>query len=582
MRKLGRLVGALLGIAFAAAAMVLERTELMRQFEFVSLDARFRAERAAKIDPRIIVVAIDDSSVRQLGRWPWPREFHAALLQALNEYPPRAVGYDVLFTEPDEKHPEHDAAMVELCRQLRHVVFAAAWDRDARGEYELKPFDALAKVVKAGYVNAPRDRDGVLRKLPIWVGDKYGFSSAVADLAEPDSIEELPSEMPIRFRGRLKDFRHVSAAEVLKSLQQHAAGQPESFPLKNFLNSVVLVGVAATGTDVAATPLDSNAPLVMVHANAINNILQRDFLARPRRGLELAVVMLACALIGLATATLRPMWAALLACAMAGGYVAAAFGLLSWCNLWVHLVAPMVALAPTFGAVSAWRFFVEERDKRFIKKAFRHYLSERIMDQMLANPAMLKLGGERRLLTVLFSDVRGFTTFCEKNPPEKVVPLLNEILGALSAVIKKHDGTLDKYIGDAIMAFWGAPIAQKEDHALRAVRCALEMQTALRRIGEEKRAMGLETLRMGVGINTGEMMVGNMGSAELFNYTVIGDEVNLGARLEAETRKWDTDTIISESAYELVKDRVVAERLGETTVKGKAKAVTVYKVTGMR
>jgi len=570
------------GLLFACAGLWLSQTEMMRVFELASLDVRFRAEKPVNLDPRIILVVIDDSSIRQLGRWPWPREFHAALLQALNEYPPRAIGYDILMTELDEKRPEFDRAVVELCRQLRCTVFAVARDRDARGEYELKPFEALAKVTTPGAVNAPRDPDGVLRRLPMRVLGQPSFSAAVAELVEKGSTSKLPDTLPIRFRGRLKDFRVVSAAEVLKSLQDRAAGKPESFPLKNFLNSVVLVGLAATGTDVAPTPLDTNSPLVVVHANALNNILRRDFLREAPRAVTWAVVGLLCALIGAATAVRKPVVSGALTLVTMAAWIAAAFWLLHGWSLWIELVAPMCVLLPTFAVMSAYRFFIEERDKRFIKKAFRHYLSERIMEQVLENPDMLRLGGERRTLTVLFSDVRGFTTFCEKNPPETVVPLLNEILGALSATIKRHDGTLDKYIGDAIMAFWGAPIAQKEDHALRAVRCALEMQAELRRLGEAKGALGLAALRMGVGINTGDMMVGNMGSAELFNYTVIGDEVNLGARLEAETRKWDADIIISESTYEMVKGGIQCERLGETTVKGKARPVTIYKVVGLK
>lgn len=578
--RIGRVLGVTLGLLFAWAGMWLGHTELLRVFELASLDVRFRAEKPANLDPRIILVVIDDSSIRQLGRWPWPREFHAALLQALNEYPPRAIGYDILMTEPDEKHPESDRAVVELCRQLRGAVFAMARDRDARGEYELKPFEALAKETTPGAVNAPRDLDGVLRRLPMRVLGQPSFSAAVAERMEKGTTSKLPDTLPIRFRGRLKDFRVVSAAEVLKSLQQRSAGQPESFPLKNFLNSIVLVGLAATGTDVAATPLDTNSPLVVVHANAINNILRRDFLHEAPRTITWAVVGLLCAFIGLTTAVRRPAVSGALTVLVMGGWIAAAFWLLRGWNLWIELVAPMTVLLPTFAVMSAYRFFVEERDKRFIKKAFRHYLSERVMEQVLVNPDMLRLGGERRTLTVLFSDVRGFTTFCEKNPPETVVPLLNEIMGALSVPIRKHDGTLDKYMGDAIMAFWGAPIPQKDDHALRAVRCALDMQAAMRRIAEQKSAHGLQTLRMGIGINTGDMTVGNMGSAELFDYTVLGDEVNLGARLESETRKWDADIIISETTYELVKAHIQCERLGETTVKGKVKPVTIYKVVG--
>jgi adenylate cyclase len=251
-------------------------------------------------------------------------------------------------------------------------------------------------------------------------------------------------------------------------------------------------------------------------------------------------------------------------------------------GIWMNLVYPSASLILGYTSQTAYRFFTEERRARDIRKMFSSYVSKRIVDELIRDPATAKLGGARKEITVLFSDIRGFTTFSEKHQPEEVVSMLNEYLDAMTRIIFEYDGTLDKFIGDAIMAFWGAPVGQP-DHAERAVRCALSMTQKLGELQAKWTREGKAVLDTGVGINTGEMVVGNMGAeGKKMDYTAIGDHVNLGARLEGLTRQYNSHIIVSEFTYEKVRDIVAANPLGEVTVKGREKPVVIYDLVGLK
>ena len=243
---------------------------------------------------------------------------------------------------------------------------------------------------------------------------------------------------------------------------------------------------------------------------------------------------------------------------------------------------PGFALFFGYTSQTAYRFLMEERRARDIRKMFSSYVSKRIVDELIRDPSKAKLGGDRKEITVLFSDIRGFTSFSEKHQPEEVVSLLNEYLGAMTEIVFAHEGTLDKFVGDAIMALWGAPVGQP-DHAERAARCALAMIAKLKELQAKWTAEGKYVIDIGIGINTGDMVVGNMGAeGKKMDYTVIGDNVNLGARLEGLTRKYNNHIIISEYTYEKIKDVVQATELDSVTVKGKEKPVVVYDLVGLK
>jgi adenylate cyclase len=238
---------------------------------------------------------------------------------------------------------------------------------------------------------------------------------------------------------------------------------------------------------------------------------------------------------------------------------------------------PIAELLVLFPTVLGYRYLTEEREKRNIRLAFRYYLTPSVMDAVLADPSLLKLGGEKRELTVLFSDIRGFTSLSEKLAPEQLVHMLNDYLTPMTDVVFENGGTLDKYMGDAIMAFYGAPLEQP-DHALRAVKTADSMMRALATLAPEWRAEGLPTLDIGIGINSGPMVVGNMGSESRFDYTVMGDAVNLGSRLEGTNKVYGTHVILSEDTEALVRGQVTTRELDSVRVKGKHKPVRIYEL----
>jgi adenylate cyclase len=227
-----------------------------------------------------------------------------------------------------------------------------------------------------------------------------------------------------------------------------------------------------------------------------------------------------------------------------------------------------------------FNYVVADREKRQVRTAFQYYLTKSVMEEMLKHPEKLKLGGDKRELTVLFSDIRGFTTISERLPPEELVRTLNEYLTPMTDLVFKHEGTLDKYMGDAIMAVWGAPLTQ-EDHALRACAAAVEMLEKLKELCKRWAEQGRPLIDIGIGINSGHMAVGNMGSDMRFDYTVMGDNVNLGSRLEGTNKEYGTRIIISEFTFALVKGKVVARELGSVRVKGKKKPVGIYELRGI-
>jgi adenylate cyclase len=230
-----------------------------------------------------------------------------------------------------------------------------------------------------------------------------------------------------------------------------------------------------------------------------------------------------------------------------------------------------------------YRLFTEERQRLWIKRAFQRFVSPEVVERLVENPAALQFGGELRNLTVFFSDIRDFTTYTERHPPQEVVHMLREYLTKMTEQVLINQGTVDKFIGDAVMAIFGAP-APLPDHAERACRTALAMAAELETLQTKWAAEGREPFRMGIGINTGEMVVGNLGSEQLFDYTVVGDGVNLGARLESLNKEYQTKLhiIISESTYEAAKDVLEVRHLGEVLVKGKTKPVVIYELQGMK
>jgi adenylate cyclase len=320
---------------------------------------------------------------------------------------------------------------------------------------------------------------------------------------------------------------------------------------------------------------------VEIHATVIDNILHQNFLTHSSftHFMDICAIIFFGLAVGLLIPRLRPISGMIAAFLLVAAFVAVNFFVFFRFNIWLNLVYPFVTMAIIYLGITIYHYFKEEREKKKIRGAFQYYLTASVINEMLKDPAKLKLGGDKKDLTVLFSDIRGFTTISEKLTPEALVALLNEYLTAMTNEVFQHDGLLDKYMGDAIMAVFGAPLDQP-DHAHRACLTALAMMKALRQLQKKWKDEGRPVFDIGIGINTGDMVVGNMGSEMRFDYTVMGDMVNLGSRLEGTNKEYGTNIIISEFTYEKVKDSICCRELDGVRVKGKIKPVKIYELLG--
>lgn len=560
---------------------------LFNLFELKTLDYRFRLK---PVNPRdeVAIIAIDEESLKRLGRWPWPRNLHALLLDKIMEGDPKSIFFDIFFSEDStEEMDEILAAAIKKtgCCYLAYLV-------NPDGKKASLPITSLSKASKGlGHVLFEEDADGVHRSIPLVVGYDGGLSPSIVLVLtkdylniEPGKIKVMPKKglaldrryipidkdgkMMINFIGPTHSIKHIPYYQVLNG----------EIPSAYFKNKLILVGATAPGLyDLRTTPRGSMCG-VEVWANSILTILDGTFIKRSNLG-NLCLILILGIMASLAGFYLRLIKAVFLGILLLFSYVTCCVTLFEEQGVWLEMVRPSLSLFMSFTTTIGYRYLTEEREKKKIRSLFQRYVSPQIANEIMTNPDLVKLGGERRVLTVLFCDIKGFTSLAESSPPEEVVALLNEFMEAMVDCIFRYDGTLDKFIGDAVMAIFGAPIYYP-DHAQRAVLTALSMLEELEKLTQKWKQEGKQTIAVGIGINTGEMNVGNMGSLKHMAYTVIGDNVNLGFRLENLTRQYNTSIIISESTHECVKDIVKVKPIEEVMVKGRVKPVMIYEVLG--
>jgi adenylate cyclase len=389
----------------------------------------------------------------------------------------------------------------------------------------------------------------------------------------------------INFRGpalledlKSRPYGHFSFYDLFYSEQQILAGEAPQVDPAVFRDKIVFVGVTAAGLhDVFETPFArGKMPGIQIHAAVADDILSGRFMRPATRTSRVAIVLLSALAAGV-IATLLPAWYAAAAVVVLAGAVGWTASAVFARGLWINLSQPVLAMAlALFGGVS-YQYFVEGREKRQVKRLFGRYVSKDIYDRLVADPSLARLGGQRREMTVLFSDIRGFTTVSESGAPEEIVAFLNVYFTRMVEVVFRHGGTVDKFVGDMVMALFGAPLDDPE-HADHAVAAALEMLDELRRLNDAWRAEGRPALDIGIGINTGPMIAGNIGSEAIMSYTVIGDAVNLGSRLESLNKNYGTRIIISDATRSCLKGDYVFRPLGDVVVKGKTKAVPIFEV----
>ncbi len=607
----------------------------LRFMELKALDLRMVSRGQLPTTGQVIIATVDEKSLSEIGRWPWSRSMTAKLVDSLKEYGAKAVGFDIVFAEPEQSAcPSADAILAKSVKSAKNVslgyffhtsmkdveflteeyinasgsliggsMYSMVREKGHEGDYNLITAYAPVPSIKAiaesgencGYFNAFPDPDGVIRWSPLVIKfqDNFYYSLPIAllmqyldypmivlNLAEfgVDGVMlgdlRIPTDeigrLLINYLGPAKTFPHYSISDII-------AGRLSPELIKG---KIVIVGATATGIyDLRVTPFSPVYPGVELHATVVENILQGNFLEQSAwtTFIDICGIIVFGMIIGIAIPRLKALQGILLVMVLLGGFVAGNTLIFAKYNTWLNMVYPVLTMMTIYLVITVYRYFTEEREKKKIRGAFQYYLTASVINELLKDPTKLKLGGDKKDLTVMFSDIRGFTTISEKLTPEELVHLLNEYLTAMTDIVFKYEGLLDKYIGDAIMAVFGAPVDQP-DHALRSCRTALEMMATLKGLQQKWAAEGRPFVDIGVGINSGDMVVGNMGSNMRFDYTVMGDNVNLSSRLEGINKEYGTHIVISEFTYEVVKEEVFCRELDAVRVKGKKLPVKIYEL----
>jgi adenylate cyclase len=634
------------------------QSRFIQQMELLAYDARLRLFMPKTLDPRVVILDIDEKSLNAEGRWPWSRNKVALMVKQLFErYKVSVVGFDIAFAEADpssglasldaiskgelKDNPDYQAWLQRSRGSLdydqifaeevgKHPVvlgFFLGGKTDKSGDLPLPSFiskslgnanweyihneatgysgniAALQKqATAAGHLYPSLDFDGVTRRVPMYM--KYGegfyeaFSLAIARTYMGNVPAQLKVDPPrvgnlalipwvqigkttipldermsalVPYRGASGVYRYVSATDVIRG----------TLAPDELRDRIVIVGTSAQGLlDLRSTPVREDFPGVEVHANLVSGFLDENIMYKPPEVLAISVLTLL--IIGIPLAILLPKLSALGSTAT----VALIALLVLSANIWtwkyyhyvLNIAAPMLMLALLYLLNMAWGFFMEARSRRLITGLFGTYVPKELVAQMSRNPEEYSMRGESREMTVLFSDVRDFTSISEGLTPEGLKDMMNSYLTEMTEVIQQKQGTIDKYIGDAIMAFWGAPLSDPQ-HALHGVEAALDMQRRIRSLDPEFIKRGWPVLNIGVGLNNGEMNVGDMGSRFRRAYTVLGDSVNLASRLEGLTKEYGVGILVSENIVKAAEGFVYRE-VDRVVVKGRQEGVAIYEPIG--
>jgi adenylate cyclase len=636
---------------------------LITRLDNIIYDTRLVLTMPGGVDPRVVILDIDERSLDKnaLGRWPWRRDKLSLLLRKLfDEYGIVIVGFDVVFAEPDESSglPVLDKLAKGKLRDMQQFKSAldglrpeldydGIFSKTLKGrpvvlgyyfnsEEDAVQSGAIPKPVlpqgtfqgrnisfttwrgfggnlpefqvnaaNAGHFNPLVDADGVSRRVPMLAefnGAYYealslaivrvlagypkvepGFASERFSSDGYSGLEWLkagPVTIPvdenasafIPYRGKRGSFKYISLADVYF----------DKVPKEELRGKIALIGTSAPGLlDLRSTPVGSVFPGVEIHANMITAMLDSDFKQKPAYvvGAEVILLLLGGITLAMLVPLLSPLKATLVS--LLAILLITGLNVMVWTTggMVLPLASSLLMIAALFAMNMSWGYFVESRSKRQFTELFGQYVPPELVDKMAQDPEKYSMEGKSEELTVLFSDIVGFTSISESLEPKELSQFINDYLTAMSLVIRNNRGTLDKYIGDAIMAFWGAPV-EDPDHARQAVISAMAMQTELDKLREQMLARGWPDIRIGVGVNTGNMRVGDMGSKLRKAYTVMGDAVNLGSRLEGLTRVYGVGIIVGPNTRQTVKD-IVFRELDRVKVKGKDEPVDIFEPVGI-
>ncbi|MBS3945173.1 MAG: adenylate/guanylate cyclase domain-containing protein [Melioribacter sp.] len=630
----------------------------LKELELKLIDNRFleRGKIDIKDTSDVVIIEIDQESLTQFpppyNRMPLSRSLYAKLIKNLKEIGVRAIGIDVIMSNPDTT-PKDDSLFIDAIQSYGKVVLAGKIDEsrdlliekigfevtDTLGKKKFYNYENIFFTVDSslGIVQPPPDFDYVFRRyIPFRVSGitesrvpSFGFAiiNKVLGLKNFESAisvdgyfklgdKNIPkfdrTSVLINFYGPSRTFNYVKMLDIIDDSEFKTKDEIEyqdeinvweeylSDPelRKKLENKIVLIG-STMPEDRDLLPIsfaegkrkgDNQIYGVEFHANIIQNILWNDYLYVQSKEMEIFLIILLTIFIFIVTSVIRKVKIRIgilteifnLLAVVFIVYVIYLLSIYLFINnkLVIAVVSPSLAIVLGYLSSTAYHFIKERQQNVMITGMFSQYVSKSIVNELLANPDKLKLGGEKKTLTVLFSDIAGFTTFAEKKEPEELVSFINEFLNEMTEIILRNGGTLDKYLGDAVMAFWGAPV-EVDDHAYKACLTALQMQDKLAELRDRWSKVGEPLIHIRIGINSGEVIVGNIGGVKRFDYTVLGDDVNLASRLEGANKEYGSNIMISDSTYEMVKDKVLVRELDIIRVKGKVEPTKVYELISL-
>lgn len=579
--RLAATIAAVLALVFGSLAFLAPWQLVERKgFDLLTL-----ATAPGQSQLPITIVGIDEASFAQVQKkWPWPTDVHAKLVDSIAKAGALAIVFDVLISEPGE--PQEDAAFADAIKRAGNVILVS--DRAFQETQYVRQWirvDPLPRFLQAGavpgFAGVSLDRDQVVRDLPAGEDVLWRMIVKRIDQINPGMLplKEPPPGTMIRYAGPDHTYPYVSYYQALDAATM--------LPPDVFKDQVVLIGrdlKANINADVSSadnfgTPFTLRAgwmtPGVEVHANALETALRGDAL-RPAppwwSALLAALVALACSA---AMRRWRPIVNLLPVLVALAALVGLDWALFMKSNIWLPVFSAGLAAIFTYIAFGSMAYITESRRKAEVRRAFSLYVSPEVVNHVMAHPERLKLGGERREVTMLFTDLAGFTTFTEELGADKVARILNVHFSRATAIVKRHNGTVNRFIGDAIMAMWGAPV-EDAGQALHACSAAVEMQADLELLRAEFRAEGLPEIRMRVGIHSCTAVIGNLGSSDRFDYTAIGDGVNLAARLEGVNKLYGTGILVSGETVTRCGGAIAMRLVDRVIVKGKSEPVDIY------
>lgn len=625
-------------LSLTPVPVVLLLSGTLVDWENKTLDYRFKLRGTILEDPHIILIDIDDQTLESLGTWPINRSLHARMIRRLKDWGVAVVAYDVVFANPgeaatDEKliletqnagnvifatpfeltddfdrsfsTSEANLSKAEALKRFRYPLTPHEDDLIYRGIRVVAPLVAISEAALGiGHTSATPDSDGVFRRIPLVIeyqghlfpslalqvlmhylqvdpmniSVKAGRFLTLKEAIFPDRSNPILIQIPIDQRAQMlvnyvgewgRSFTHYTFVELLNL--------PDNSPIaKEFKGKLVVVNAVATGIgDIGPTPLERDYPLGAIHANILNTVLTENFLKEVGTLPNVSMMLFLACLPGLLSLRWRMPVVTGLTGMVVLAYLMASFLLFKYAGQVMWIVRPILSTGLGYLTVTVYRYSMEEQELRRLRIAFERYLSPQILKQVVTHPEAVSLGGARKELTILFSDIKGFTSLSEKADPEDVIGLLNRYFDEMTEVVFQYGGTVDKFMGDGLMAFYGDPMPC-EDHALRAVKSAIEMQKRVGAMKDWLNGKGFPPIQIRIGISTGYVTVGNVGSKRRMEYTALGRYVNLAKRLESKAEPGGI--LVSHRTYWMVKDVIPVEPLGNLEVKGFEEPVEVYKI----